>query len=93
MEAIIERLSNKINTLVAQYDDLKCKHQKSLSKVDDLSLELDKSSTTIQQLEEKINILKLSTSIQTELGGNKVARKQINELVREIDKCIALLNK
>ncbi|MEE3037838.1 MAG: hypothetical protein VX344_05415 [Bacteroidota bacterium] len=93
MKAIIERLSNKINTLVAQYDELKYKHQKSLSKVDDLSLELDKCSTTIQQLEEKINILKLSTSIKTELGGNKVARKQINELVRKIDKCIALLNK
>ena len=93
MKAIIERLTKKINTLVVQYDALKLKHQESLSTVDALSSELDKSATTIQQLEEKINILKLSTSIQTELGGNKVARKQINELVREIDKCIALLNK
>jgi hypothetical protein len=44
-------------------------------------------------LEEKNKILKLSTSIQSEQGDNKAARKKINELVREIDKCIALLNK
>lgn len=93
MKAIIERLSNKINSLVAQYDDLKTKHLETLSEINDLSTELEHRSKTIKQLEEKIKILKLSTSIQTELGGNKAARKQINELVREIDKCIALLNK
>ena len=54
MKAIIERLTKKINTLVVQYDDLKLKHQESLSTVDALSSELDKSATTIQQLEEKL---------------------------------------
>ena len=54
MEAINERLSNKINTLVAQYDDLV--NIKSLfQKLTIFLLKVDKSSTTIQQLEKLIS--------------------------------------
>ena len=57
-----------------------------------MSKQLDEQHQTIQQLNEKNKVLKLSTSIQNKQGDNKAAKQKINELVREIDKCIALLN-
>ena len=46
---------------------------------------------TIKQLEEKIKILRLAKTLETK-EGNVEAKLKINELVREIDKCIGLLN-
>ena len=93
MKATIERLHNKLESLVANYQQLKEELKASNQKVDVLSKQLDELNQTIQQLNEKNKVLKLSSSIQGEQGDNKAAKQKINELVREIDKCIALLNK
>ena len=45
----------------------------------------------IKQLEEKNNILKLAKTLEIK-EGNVDAKLKINELVREIEKCIGLLN-
>ena len=93
MKATIDRLHNKLESLVANYHHLKEELNASNQKVDVLSKQLDEQNQTIQQLNEKNKVLKLSSSIQGEQGDNKAAKQKINELVREIDKCIALLNK
>jgi peptidoglycan hydrolase CwlO-like protein len=93
MKATIERLHNKIESLLANYQQLKEELKVSNQKFDILSKQLDEHNQTIQQLNEKNKVLKLSSSIQGEQGDNKAAKQKINELVREIDKCIALLNK
>ena len=93
MKATIERLHNKLESLLANYQQLKEELKTSNQKVDVLSKQLDEHNQTIQQLNEKNKVLKLSSSIKGEQGDNKAAKQKINELVREIDKCIALLNK
>ena len=93
MKATIERLHNKLESLLANYQQLKEDLKTSNQKVDVLSKQLDEHNQTIQQLNEKNKVLKLSSSFQGKQGDNKAAKQKINELVREIDKCIALLNK
>ena len=93
MKATIDRLYNKLESLVTNYQQLKEDLKASNQKVDVLSKQLDEHNQTIQQLNEKNKVLKLSSSIQGEEEDNKAAKQKINELVREIDKCIALLNK
>tara|TARA_B100001057_G_scaffold470557_1_gene531984 strand:+ start:596 stop:877 length:282 start_codon:yes stop_codon:yes gene_type:complete len=93
MKATIDRLHNKLESLVANYQHIKEELNASNQKVDVLSKHLDEQNQTIKQLNEKNKVLKLSSSIQGEQGDNKAAKQKINELVREIDKCIALLNK
>ena len=93
MKATIERLHNKLESLLANYQQLKEELKTSNHKVDVLSKQLNEHNQTIQQLNEKNKVLKLSSSIQGKQGDNKAAKQKINELVREIDKCIALLNK
>ncbi len=40
----------------------------------------------------KYDNLKLAKIMETCYGDNQVARQKINKLLREIDKCVALLN-
>ena len=60
----------------------------SLSDVNNLHL----LQNLIEQLKEKNRNLKISKSVSLEEGNDDVKNK-IDELVREIDKCIGLLNK
>ena len=44
-------------------------------------------------LGQKIEQMKLATLLLSGVDENKEAKQKINKLIREIDKCIALLNK
>lgn len=45
------------------------------------------------ELSQKIEQLRLATHILSGVDENREAKQKINKLIREIDKCIALLNK
>ncbi|MBK7029229.1 MAG: hypothetical protein IPH45_08430 [Bacteroidales bacterium] len=75
---------DKINNLQAAYDSLKNKY-----------LELEKTNEQIkqstQELEERIQAIKIAKAIPK--GKDSAdARKKLNELLRELDRCIDLLN-
>ena len=56
--------------------------------------EVEDRKTDIKRLEEKIKLLRITKSVSAQdVEKNKESRQKINEYVREIDKCIALLNK
>ena len=56
--------------------------------------EITELKTKISELNENIKMLKLASQIDgNEVGSTKDVKLMINEMVREIDKCIALLNK
>ena len=59
--------------------------------IENLKSENQLQKENIKQLEEKSKILKLAKTLETK-EGNVEAKLKINELVREIDKCIGLLN-
>ena len=55
--------------------------------------ELSEKNLDLKKLEEKIKLFRITKSVDDQDdGNNKASRKKINEYVREIDKCIALLN-
>jgi predicted nucleic acid-binding Zn-ribbon protein len=86
-------LNRKLDELLDKYENLK-------REVTDLRLGNEVLKGTVQDREEKIKELetkyeriKLSGALLGE-GENAVeAKKKITELVREIDRCIALLNR
>ena len=56
--------------------------------------EINSLKSNIFQLNEQVKMLKLASQIDgNEVGSTKDVKLMINEMVREIDKCIALLNK
>ena len=56
-----------------------------------LKLELDNQAQTLEDLNNRIKIIKLARSIE---GGTDTTdlKRKINEYIREIDKSIAILN-
>jgi len=90
---IIVELQNKIDTLIDRYKDLKEEVNVLNEKNEKLVFELDEANENYRELEAKYNNLKLSGSILAETGDPGEAKKRIGQIVREIDKCIALLNR
>lgn len=60
--------------------------------VDHLNKEIEKLKGELGTLHQKNEQLRLATHILSGVDENKEAKRKINKLVREIDKCIALLN-
>jgi len=91
-ELIVE-LKDKINRLVQQYQGLKSEVQLLENEKDKLTSQLEEASNEYKNLEQRFNNLKLTKDLvagSTEAGDTK---KRIGQIVREIDKCIALLNR
>ena len=83
----IEELKNKLDDKVQENNRL---NQEILNSVD----EVKNLKSNILDLNEQVKLLKLASQIEgKEIGSNKDVKLMINEMVREIDKCIALLNK
>ena len=81
----VKKLITRHNNLIAENVELKEK-QKSLKET------LENQNNLVEQLKDKNRNLKIAKSVKLEEGNGEVKNK-IDELVREIDKCIGLLNK
>ena len=86
-------LNAKIDELIAKFNNVKSDYLKLKSQNGELVAKLRENDERIKELEIKNERYRLSGALLGE-GGNAVeAKRKINELVREIDKCVALLNK
>ncbi|MBI5541793.1 MAG: hypothetical protein HY951_17160 [Bacteroidia bacterium] len=71
----------------------KTKNNVLLKNKEELELQLNEKKLLIQQVEQKYENLKLGKII--DISGSEIhdAQIKINRIVREVDNCIALLNK
>ena len=79
-----EKLVAKQITLIKKNDNLSCELEK-------IKKELTEKDQQISQLTDKIKLLKIAGSVGGE--STKEVKLKINEMVREIDKCIAQINR
>ena len=87
IRSFINGLKEKLNTKIQENNKL---NEDVLSS----SHEINNLKTKISDLNENVKMLKLASQIDgNEVGSTKDVKLMINEMVREIDKCIALLNK
>jgi len=86
-------LNNKLDELLIKYHNLKeeCADLKSVNEA--LKNTLQERDARIKELEIKYERIKLSGALMGEGENASEAKKKINELVREIDKCVTLLNR
>ena len=94
MKNKVENIEQKVIQLISSYKLLSKEHEFILNQNDKLKSNLSEKELSINQLEEKIKLLRITKSVDNhDAKNNKESRHKINEYVREIDKCIALLNK
>ena len=94
MKDLVVNIESKVNKIISLYNSLKKEKEEILEENKTLKSEVEDRDKDIKRLEEKIKLLRITKSVSTQdVEKNKDSRQKINEYVREIDKCIALLNK
>lgn len=76
--AFCDEQNHKINELVQMLSQKEAELQQALRKIDELNAKCDSMLT--------------ARIVSTDEGDVKSARMRLSKLVREVDKCIALLN-
>ena len=83
----------KVKQMIAKHDMLKQEKDQLLGKIGGLEKTIYQLSQENHLLEQKYENLKLAKMLVAPDEDNKDAKSRMQKLVREIDKCIALLNK
>jgi len=92
LEIIIEGLFDKVRKLGDRQRILVAENERLRSANEQLEVEISTQKKANHILDEQNKVAKIAKSVSPDTEGRKEERKKLNELVREIDKCIALLN-
>ncbi len=91
MQKNIEPFKTIIKQLLDKHLALKKENKTLQSKIIAQHLELTQARKTIEELKNDINHLHIARSVATTFEEKKATKEQLNKMVREIDKCLALL--
>ncbi|HEX7494143.1 MAG TPA: hypothetical protein VF346_07980 [Bacteroidales bacterium] len=86
-------LNRKLDELLDRYNTLRSEVKDLKNGNDVLKAMLQDKEEKLKELEIKYERIKLSGALLGEGENAFEAKKKITELVREIDKCVALLNR
>jgi len=86
-------LNRKLDELLTKYNDLKADIDGLKHGNEALKGKLQEREARIKELEIKYERIKLTGALLGEGGNAAEAKRRITELVREIDRCVALLNR
>ena len=92
VSSVITSLEKKVKDLVKKHAEAKRKNNVLGTELSELRKTVDSQKESIKNLEEKNKIIKLAKSLSDSNPGTAEMKYKINELVREIDKCIAQMN-
>ncbi|MBP5366348.1 MAG: hypothetical protein J6Y82_10610 [Bacteroidales bacterium] len=86
-------MEERTSILINRYKMLKDKYSKLEEENRRLNDELANSNNSYSELESQFKIYRLAMSVSGQTEDKTEAKRRINQIVRDIDKCIALLNK
>ena len=93
MKNIVNNIEVKLGKLIAKYQQVRQEKLILQQENEGFVASLKLKGIEILNLQEKVKFMNISKSVDTSKQEVKETRLKINEYVREIDKCIALLNK
>ncbi|MDO8930436.1 MAG: hypothetical protein Q7J86_12010 [Bacteroidota bacterium] len=83
----------KVKQMIAKHENLKQEKEQLRGKIESLEETINHLRQENSLLEQKYENVKLAKMLVASDDDNKDAKSKIQKLVREIDRCIALLNK
>jgi chromosome segregation ATPase len=88
---LLSGIEEKLQKLIGRQKELSEKMDRYRDEIRELKKIHEEQKEEINRLKEQYRVLKLSKTFEKKEGAVE-AKAKINELVREIDKCIGLLN-
>tara|TARA_X000000368_G_scaffold31836_1_gene23608 strand:+ start:7008 stop:7289 length:282 start_codon:yes stop_codon:yes gene_type:complete len=93
VKTIINSIEVKLGKLIVKLGQLQLEKSDLQEDNDALNAKLQEQEKKIVALQDKVKLMNISKSVDIDKDDVRSTRLKINEYVREIDKCIALLNK
>lgn len=90
---ISSKIKQKVQVLVFAYDRVKQENEIVRTRNAELEKKIQARELAYNELEERYAQLKLAKAIEASDTEMHEAKIKVNRIVREIDKCIALLNR
>lgn len=90
---IVSELRGQISRLISLYQDLKLEKEELVREKMNLLEQVESLSKKNDDFKHQYDTLKLAKTFAANTGDSQQAKNKISQIVREIDKCIALLNK
>lgn len=91
-EKIINTFATRVRQLILQYEDVKKENEKLSSMLADRDNTIKEQESTIGKLQQDYDSLKMVKMLQVTDGDIETARKRINRLIKDVNKCITLMS-
>ena len=88
----LTNFETRVRQLMLRYESLRKEHEILMQRLDVSESELKDAKETIRSTSTKYENLKLAKMLSHGEKDVKSAQQRVSKLVREIDKCIALIN-
>ena len=92
-KAMIDRLRARVSAILAAHERTKDDLGKRTAERDKLLGERENLERKVAELEQRIRVLELKEGMESVSGSSKAARERVNRLLREVDQCLALMNR
>ena len=91
-QIIVEKLKGHIEHIISKYELALSENISLKEELEKCKTELEERNTRIEELEHKVELIQLGEAFRASSDDVKEAKKKIARIVREIDKCISMLN-
>jgi predicted RNase H-like nuclease (RuvC/YqgF family) len=88
---LVSGIEHKIYRLIGKHRQTLAENERFCEEIGELKKKLEEHRIKIEEFENKLNILKTTGTLENR-EGSVAAKARISDLLREIDKCIGLLN-
>ncbi|MGB4204885.1 MAG: hypothetical protein WBJ84_04610 [Bacteroidales bacterium] len=92
LSVLISGIEFKLKSLTSKYKQLKALNKELEERTEEQKQIINHQNQLINQLQEKIQNINITKTLASRFEIND-AKKRIGDMMREIDKCIDLLNK
>ena len=91
-QIVIGKLKGRIEQIISKYEVALSENIALKEQLQKTTEELETKNDTIKELEQKVEQIQLADAFVASSDDVKEAKKRIGKIVREIDKCISMLN-
>lgn len=91
-ELPIAGLKRRIAELLSRYESLRSREEALSAKVSEYEKLIETKDNTIKGLTERLDNLQMTLALGSSTEDRVEAKKKVSQLIKEIDRCIALLN-
>ena len=91
-EKTLTLFTTRMRQMILQYKETKQENNSLYAMVDERDAKIKQHEAKLEQAQKDYNSLKLAKMIEISTTDIEVAKKRLSKLVRDVNKCITLLN-